>query len=123
MLIHCTLIRANPCRCTKDFRVWPAPKLIFAPDPQDPVDICFYGANYFPYPGRSSLEMGEAVVLHYHRLPFLRVLQCNLAVVAAVLFENDGAAPGLGRSDLHCMTVPLFHRAAGTMDSQVWARL
>lgn len=24
-----------------------------------------------------------------------------------------------GRSDLHCMTVPVFHRAAGTIDSQV----
>ena len=34
--------------CTKDFRSWPAPKLILAPDAQDDLDIDFYGGNYFP---------------------------------------------------------------------------
>ena len=34
---------------TKDFRSWPAPKLIMAPDAHDDLDIDFYGGNYFPY--------------------------------------------------------------------------
>ncbi len=42
--------------CTKDFRRWPAPKEILAPDAQDPLDIDFYGANYFPYPDRTDLH-------------------------------------------------------------------
>ena len=42
---------------TKDFRRWPAPKLILAPDAQDDLDISFYGANYFPYPGRTDLHV------------------------------------------------------------------
>jgi hypothetical protein len=42
--------------CTKDFRAWPAPKQIVVPDAQDPLDIDFYGANYFPYPGRTDLH-------------------------------------------------------------------
>ena len=59
---------------TRDFASWPAPKLILAPDAQDGYDTCFYGANYFLYPGRT---------------------------------------------DLHCMSVPLFHRHSGGMDVQV----
>ncbi len=60
--------------CTKDFRTWPAPKLILAPDAQDDLDIDFYGANYFPYPGRT---------------------------------------------DLHTMIIPVFHRATDHVDTQI----
>ena len=60
--------------CTKDFRSWPAPKLILAPDAQDDLDIDFYGGNYFPYPGRT---------------------------------------------DLHAMILPVFHRGAGHVDNQI----
>ena len=41
---------------TKDFRKWPAAKLLIHPDAQDPLDISFYGACYFPYPGRDELH-------------------------------------------------------------------
>lgn len=51
---------------TKDFRRWPAPKLILAPDAQDDLDISFYGANYFPYPGRTDLHV--MIVPIYHQL-------------------------------------------------------
>ena len=33
---------------TADFANWPAPKLVHHPDTEDPPDISFYGANYFP---------------------------------------------------------------------------
>ena len=59
---------------TKDFRSWPAPKLIMAPDAHDDLDIDFYGGNYFAYPGRT---------------------------------------------DLHAMIVPVFHRGAGHVDLQI----
>ena len=49
---------------TKDFRRWPAPKLILAPDAQDDLDISFYGANYFPYPGRTDLHVMMIPVYH-----------------------------------------------------------
>ena len=35
---------------TRDFRSWPPPKLILAPDGQDGLDVSFYGCDYFPYP-------------------------------------------------------------------------
>ena len=60
--------------CTRDFRTWPAPKQILAPDAQDELDIDFYGANYFPYPGRT---------------------------------------------DLHAMIIPVFHRAKDHVDTQI----
>ena len=50
--------------CTKDFRTWPAPKLILAPDAQDDLDIDFYGANYFPYPERTDLHAMIVPVFH-----------------------------------------------------------
>jgi len=59
---------------TNDFRTWPAPKLILAPDAQDDLDTEFYGANYFPYPGRT---------------------------------------------DLHAMVVPVYHKATDHMDMQI----
>ena len=69
-----TQVRTIGLSRTKDFRHWPAPKLILEPDAQDDLDIDFYGANYFPYPGRS---------------------------------------------DLHGMLIPIFHRATGHMDGQI----
>ena len=49
---------------TKDFRRWPAPRLILAPDAQDDLDISFYGANYFPYPGRTDLHVMILPIYH-----------------------------------------------------------
>jgi hypothetical protein len=51
-----TQIRAIGLSRTKDFGQWPAPKLVLEPDAQDDLDIDFYGANYFPYPGRDDLH-------------------------------------------------------------------
>ena len=51
---------------TDDFRTWPAPKLILEPDAQDDLDISFYGANYFPYPGRTDLH-GMLIPI-YHQI-------------------------------------------------------
>ena len=39
---------------TRDFRSWPPPKLILAPDGQDGLDVSFYGCDYFPYPASSE---------------------------------------------------------------------
>ena len=41
---------------TKDFRRWPPPKLVLFPDPQDEMDVSFYGTEYFRYPGRNDLH-------------------------------------------------------------------
>ena len=41
---------------TKDFNHWPAPKLLIFPDGQDDLDLSFYGADYFPYPGGDDLH-------------------------------------------------------------------
>ena len=49
---------------TKDFRRWPAAKLLVHPDAQDPFDISFYGACYFPYPGRQELHGMFLPVFH-----------------------------------------------------------
>ena len=49
---------------TKDFRRWPAAKLLVHPDAQDPLDISFYGACYFPYPGRQELHGMFLPVFH-----------------------------------------------------------
>ena len=40
-----TLRRTVAFNQTTDFGRWPTPKLIFAPDPQEGYDVCFYGAN------------------------------------------------------------------------------
>jgi len=65
---------------TKDFRRWPAPKLIMAPDAQDDLDISFYGANYFPYPGRTDLH--GMIVPIYH--------QASEDMDAQIAFSRDG---------------------------------
>ena len=65
---------------TKDFRRWPAPKLILAPDGQDDLDISFYGANYFPYPGRTDLH--GMIVPIYH--------QATEDMDAQIAFSRDG---------------------------------
>ncbi len=49
---------------TKDFRHWPAAKLLIHPDAQDPLDISYYGACYFPYPGRQELHAMFLPVFH-----------------------------------------------------------
>ena len=49
---------------TRDFRNWPAPRLILAPDGQEDLDISFYGANYFPYPGRTDLHTMIIPIFH-----------------------------------------------------------
>ena len=61
-----TQVRTIGFSRTKDFRRWPAPKLIIEPDAQDDLDIDFYGANYFPYPGRSDLH--GMLIPVYHRV-------------------------------------------------------
>ena len=48
--------RANGFSRTKDFRHWPAPKLIHHPDAQDGLDDSFYSHNYFPYPDRDDIH-------------------------------------------------------------------
>ena len=49
---------------TRDFRHWPAAKLLIHPDAQDPLDISFYGACYFPYPDRDDLHTMIIPVFH-----------------------------------------------------------
>jgi hypothetical protein len=49
---------------TKDFRHWPAAKLLVHPDAQDPLDISFYGACYFPIPGRRDMHAMILPVFH-----------------------------------------------------------
>ena len=49
---------------TKDFRHWPAAKLLIHPDAQDPLDISYYGACYFAYPGRQELHCMMLPVFH-----------------------------------------------------------
>ncbi len=49
---------------TKNFRKWPAAKLLIHPDNQDPLDISYYGACYFPYPGRDELHGMFLPVFH-----------------------------------------------------------
>ena len=56
--------RANGFCRTKDFRNWPAPKLIMHPDSQDDLDISFYSHNYFPYPGRKDLHGMTIPIFH-----------------------------------------------------------
>ena len=41
---------------TKDFRNWPPPRLVMYPDHHDDLDVSFYGANYFKYPGLDDLH-------------------------------------------------------------------
>ena len=43
---------------TRDFRSWPPPKLILAPDGQDGLDVSFYGCDYFPLPRLLRMGLG-----------------------------------------------------------------
>lgn len=65
---------------TKDFRTWPAPKLVLHPDTYDDPDISFYGANYFPYPGRDDLH--GMLVPVYH--------QIASTIDGQIAFSRDG---------------------------------
>ena len=65
---------------TKDFKNWPAPKLILFPDGQDDLDISFYGADYFPYPGRTDLHCMLIQVYH----------QATDHVDSQIAFSRDG---------------------------------
>ena len=65
---------------TDDFRNWPAPKLIHHPDTEDPPDISFYGANYFPYPGRDDLHVMLIPVYH----------QIASTIDGQIAFSRDG---------------------------------
>ena len=49
---------------TTDFNNWPPPRLIVHPDSEDPPDISWYGACYFPYPGRDDLHGMMIPVFH-----------------------------------------------------------
>ena len=51
---------------TRDFRHWTPPKLVLFPDAQDDLGLSFYGADYFPYPGRSDLHC--MAVQAYHQI-------------------------------------------------------
>ncbi len=57
-------VRAIGFTYTDDFTTWPAPKLIHYPDAQDEPDISFYGASYFPYPGRDDLHVLLIPIFH-----------------------------------------------------------
>ena len=50
---------------TRDFRHWPAAKLLLHPDAQDALDTSFYGACYIPYPGRGELHAMVLPVFHH----------------------------------------------------------
>ena len=65
---------------TKDFRTWPAAKLLIHPDAQDPLDISYYGACYFAYPGRQDLHAMFLPVFH----------QITDTVDTQVAFSRDG---------------------------------
>ena len=65
---------------TADFANWPAPKLVHHPDTEDPPDISFYGANYFPYPGRDDLH-GMFIPI-YH--------QIASTIDGQIAFSRDG---------------------------------
>ena len=56
--------RANGFCRTKDFRHWPASKLMH-PDSQDDLDIAFYAHCYFTYPGRTDLHGMLTPVFHH----------------------------------------------------------
>ena len=51
---------------TKDFRNWPPPRLVMYPDHHDDLDVSFYGANYFKYPGLDDLHC--TLVQIYHQI-------------------------------------------------------
>ena len=57
--------RANGFCRTKDFRRWPASKLVMHPDAHDDLDISFYAHSYFPYPGRTDLHGMLTPVFHH----------------------------------------------------------
>ncbi len=65
---------------TDDFLNWHAPKLIHHPDAEDPPDISFYGANYFPYPGRDDLH--GMLIPVYH--------QIASTIDGQIAFSRDG---------------------------------
>ncbi len=49
---------------THDFRHWPPADLVLAPDPQDDLDVSFYGGYYFPYPGDPDLHCMLVQIYH-----------------------------------------------------------
>ena len=53
---------------TKDFAKWPAPKLIFAPDPQDGYDVCFCESLALVGFGSSCLTVCLAVLRRWRQL-------------------------------------------------------
>jgi len=65
---------------TKDFRKWPAPKLILFPDAQDDLDVSFYGCNVFKYAGRTDLH--GMLLMVYH--------QATDQVDTQLAFSRDG---------------------------------
>ena len=65
---------------TNDFSNWPASKLLIHPDAQDPLDISFYGACYFAYPGRTDLHAMILPVFH----------QIDDHVDMQIAFSRDG---------------------------------
>ncbi len=79
-LEHGMQIRTIGFSCTDDFETWPAPKLVLHPDAEDPPDISFYGANYFPYPGRDDLHGMFVPVYH----------QTASTIDGQIAFSRDG---------------------------------
>jgi len=73
-------VRAIGFARTDDFAHWPAPKLVHYPDTEDPPDISFYGANYFPYPGRDDLH--GMLIPVYH--------QIASTIDGQIAFSRDG---------------------------------
>ena len=51
---------------TDDFRNWPEPSLVLAPDSQDPIQDDFYIPGYVPHPSNSRFHLMFVTV--YHRL-------------------------------------------------------
>ena len=49
---------------TDDFRHWPPADLVLAPDPQDDLDVSFYGGYYFPYPDNPDLHCMLVQIYH-----------------------------------------------------------
>ena len=70
---------------TRDFRSWPPPKLILAPDGQDGLDVSFYGCDYFPYPGSPN---GARDDLHCMLIQVYH--QATDHVDSQIAFSRDG---------------------------------
>ena len=70
---------------TRNFRSWPPPKLILAPDGQDGLDVSFYGCDYFPYPGSPN---GARDDLHCMLIQVYH--QATDHVDSQIAFSRDG---------------------------------